>query len=292
MINLSKNILVIGDLMLDEYLYGTVERISPEAPVPILNVKETLYTLGGASNVALCLSNLGANVFLAGYVGDDTQGELMLNLLKDKKINTKNVYKHKNTIVKTRLINNNQQLYRFDRENKLSEFCIEQEMFNNIDCVIISDYAKGTITPDNIKKIQQFCTQRNIFLAADLKPINAFNINNIDLFKPNRHEALQILKEKTYVDDEEVAKDLYLKYKPKYLVLTLGSKGMIGMFQNELIYIEALSANAINVTGAGDVVLAVVVYSMLKNVSFKESLYNASNMVARSIQTKSTCVVM
>lgn len=95
MINFSKNILVIGDLMLDEYLYGCVERVSPEAPVPILNIKETAYALGGASNVALCLSNLGANVFLAGYIGDDLQGELMINLLKDKKINTKHVYKHK-----------------------------------------------------------------------------------------------------------------------------------------------------------------------------------------------------
>ncbi|MBN1948526.1 MAG: D-glycero-beta-D-manno-heptose-7-phosphate kinase, partial [Candidatus Cloacimonetes bacterium] len=172
-------IAVIGDLILDEYIFGQVDRISPEAPVPIVRVTSEKYALGGAANVAANLATLRGNVYLFGVTGDDPARQIMLERARFRKIDTSGILidQRKPTVRKTRIISLNQQLLRIDHENIAyieshleNSFLQQLEKISNLDAVIISDYAKGTVTRELLTGLKQFCQQQKIRLIIDPRP--------------------------------------------------------------------------------------------------------------------------
>ena len=195
------NVLVIGDLMLDKYIWGSVDRISPEAPVQVVNVKKESYAPGGASNVAHNLAALSGNVFLVGLVGkDDTNGKL-LSMLKEKKINTEGVIydENKPTTQKMRIIAHNQQLLRVDYEDKEyineddEKLIIEyvEKMIDKIDVIVVSDYAKGLITKSLVEKLVSVAKDKKIIV--DPKPKHFEYYKGASLITPNHKEACEML---------------------------------------------------------------------------------------------------
>ena len=193
---------VVGDLMLDDYIYGTVERISPEAPVPVVNVKEEKFVLGGAANVVNNLASLGAKTICFGVIGNDANGERLLGAFADKKIDVSGLIrdKERTTIVKRRIIGSNQQLLRIDWEDitPISTF-LEYALLRNIeskidelDAVILSDYDKGVLTPMVAKEIVRMCRDRGKIVTVDPKPKNAMNYYGATSMTPNRKEAKEL----------------------------------------------------------------------------------------------------
>ena len=197
----NQKIAVIGDLILDKYIYGEVDRISPEAPVPIVRVLKEKYVPGGAANVAANISTLGGKPFLFGIVGDDQYKNILLQKIEEKKISTSGIFtdNNKTTTMKTRVIGLNQQLLRIDHEstnyiethqeekivNKLREI-------NNLSAILISDYAKGTITKQLILQLIQFSKENNILLIIDPKPKHKDWYTGSTLITPNKKEAQEM----------------------------------------------------------------------------------------------------
>lgn len=270
-------IAVIGDVMLDHYIYGSVERISPEAPVPILNVEYEKYTLGGAANVANNLRSLGASTYLVGIVGKDKESTILKNLLQSQKINF-NLIEDEDyvTITKTRLIAKNQQLLRIDRE-KITPVKTKniRGLLSNISdtykIIVVSDYGKGTIT----KSILDYLTETKRKILIDPKKRNYEYYKNIYLITPNKKEAEE-LSEIRITDEKDVVKaglKIIQKTNSQNLLITLGSRGMV-LFekQGEIItHLPALARNVYDVTGAGDTVMASIALGLAKGISLLES---------------------
>lgn len=268
----SLNICVIGDCMLDHYIWGDVQRISPEAPVPVVNIDKDTYRLGGACNVALNLKQMGCNVSLMGLIGQDSAGDMLHQLLKTSgiSISENNFNSDISTIVKTRVIVRNQQLCRLDRESFFNEQQVERlmallrENIQNFDAVIVSDYNKGTISQMLLDLLVDLKREKNFFLAVDPKPAHELDYSGVDLLKPNRSEALQLSgvlpKPHTAFPLEGVTKRILERYKLKYLAITLGSEGLALLSANNegRIY-PAQDREVFDVSGAGDTALAALV---------------------------------
>ena len=195
----ERNILVIGDLMLDHYIWGDVHRISPEAPVPVVNASHESHTAGGAANVALNLASLGVQVRLAGALGKDAAGDRLLGLLGDAGIDTAlcRTDESRPTIIKTRVIVRNQQLCRIDHEAATSTYALEctTSLLNTIescDAVILSDYAKGVISQPLLEALIAHAKQHGKTISLDPKPSRKLNFHGTSLITPNRHEALEL----------------------------------------------------------------------------------------------------
>lgn len=195
----EKKILVVGDLILDRYLWGEVERISPEAPVPVVDVKRESLNLGGACNVAWNISELEGEVYIAGVVGDDINGEILVNMLSESGINPVVIRdRNRPTTEKTRIIAVSQQLMRIDREKKdrLSQTVQKrlisaiQDIIERIDAVIVSDYGKGVIT----RRLMDFLRKTGKPIFVDPKPSNFSLYRNITIMTPNRKEAYECVK--------------------------------------------------------------------------------------------------
>ena len=268
----SLNICVIGDCMLDHYIWGDVQRISPEAPVPVVNIDKDTYRLGGACNVALNLRQMGCNVSLMGLVGQDPSGNMLCQLLKENGITFREeVFKREvSTIVKTRVIVRNQQLCRLDREAYFTEKQAEvlipslRETIQNFDAVIVSDYNKGTISQALLDLLVDLKKQKNFFLAVDPKPAHELEYSGVDLLKPNRSEALQLSgvlpKPHAAFPLDVVAKRILERYNLKYLAITLGSEGLALLnSDNEGCIYPAQDREVFDVSGAGDTALAALV---------------------------------
>ena len=268
----SLNICVIGDCMLDHYIWGDVQRISPEAPVPVVNIDKDTYRLGGACNVALNLKQMGCNVTLMGLMGQDSAGNTLHQLLKENSITVlKDSFNHDvNTVVKTRVIVRNQQLCRLDRESFFTEKQAECLMpllratIQNFDAVIVSDYNKGTVSQALLDLLIELKQQKTFFLAMDPKPAHDLDYSGVDLLKPNRSEALQLsgISQKPHAPFplEAVAKRILEHYHLKYLAITLGSEGLalLNTYNEGRIY-PAQDREVFDVSGAGDTALAALV---------------------------------
>ncbi len=264
-----KNILVIGDIMLDLYYNCDVNRISPEAPIPVLKYNSIKQVLGGAGNVANNLALNGQTVDLLGVVGDDSDGTALIGLMEESGIRSKFVLTDKDrvTTCKTRFISKGQQIFRFDRENtndissqlETSFRSVIEENINHYDLVIISDYLKGMVTFRLARHVISLCNKNGIPVIIDPKDTNFEKYQDCTLMKPNRKE-LESLISKGAVEDEFIpARAIELKEKLNctYLLVTLGSKGMIFIDDcAELIKIESEAHEIYDVTGAGDTVLA------------------------------------
>jgi len=277
-------IAVIGDLMLDEYLWGEVDRISPEAPVPVVNINRESATPGGAANVAGNILGVGDIPFLIGVVGNDNSGAKVDWLLREQGIATEGILSDtlRPTTVKTRIIAHNQQVVRADRELKQAisadlekrTMALLEERQSDLKGIIISDYGKGMITPTLLQQLIDFCNQRRIFVAVDPKDTNFPNYKKVSLVTPNHHEAGFAYGRKI-IDDNTlmtVGNGLMEKLAARSILITLGPKGM-ALFQQgaEMCHIPTVAKKVFDVTGAGDTVIASFVSAIAAGATMEEA---------------------
>lgn len=279
----GKKIAVVGDVMLDRFFWGTVNRISPEAPVPVVELEEETAHLGGASNVANNLRNLGVNPILCGVIGNDNSGNLFLEIAKRSGIDTTGIYidNQRPTTVKTRIIANNQHVVRVDREVRepISEeatfFIIERiAEAKDLDGIIFQDYNKGTITTKLIHRLISLANEKEIPTFVDPKFENFFEYRNTTVFKPNRKEAQQALNMKIKTREQiiDVGIELLRRLNTKAVLLTLGSDGM-ALFESEdeVSFVPTRARKVADVSGAGDTTIATFAAIFSTGASMKES---------------------
>jgi len=281
----GKKILVIGDIMLDKYVKGSVRRISPEAPVPIFEVGDNLYRLGGASNVANNIKSLEGIPILTGIIGKDGDGEILLKLLKENgiKIDDIIVSHNKPTISKTRIIARNQQILRMDKEEiSYLDTVLEKkfmsrifDMINRIDGIIFEDYDKGTITPNIIKKT--IAAANGKVITADPKFRNFFQYKNISLFKPNIKEVETFLGESLSCEKDLLKAGKSLRKRlSSPLLITRGNQGMILFDDGVQEVIPSYTKEVYDVTGAGDTVIASATLALVSGGNLMQSARIAS----------------
>lgn len=269
----KKKILVIGDIILDKYVEGSVSRISPEAPIPILDRKNTFYSLGGAANVAKNLKALGAMVWIIGRIGDDLAGNIVIKQLSKENIYFDFLMRDKTvpTTVKTRFISSNHQLLRVDLEDTQSvefgEFGedliadIDRHM-RNFDAVIISDYNKGVIFPKLLSEISCLKKQSTTIVTADTKKTDISLFRGFDALTPNKIELCKMFG-KTLNSLDEIRKAAYSladTFDINNMVVTLSEEGILiqnSLSSNCYCHIPAETKEVIDVTGAGDTVISV-----------------------------------
>lgn len=286
-------VLVIGDSILDEYIVGKTDRISPEAPVPILLKQELTYRAGGAANVAMNLACLGASVTLITSIGLDEKGQKLRKLLSENKIQllTPNA---SHTICKTRVVAGHQQIVRIDEEKKKTEYAIDLTLENieeimyaieDHDAVIMSDYNKGVLTQDLVDIVVEMAKEREKFIALDPKPTNKINFQGLDLITPNEKEANELVG----AHDEELLslhRRLSQKYQSKFLAITLGEKGlMLSSGKNEPIILPSLAKGVCDVSGSGDSALSILSLTLLHKLPINEAAYLA-NLVCAIVISK------
>lgn len=261
----DKKIAIIGDLMIDEYIIGKIERISPEAPVPILEVEEEKYVLGGASNVANNIKSLGGDPILIGVIGEDKGGEKVINLLEEKKIKNYLIIDNlRPTTTKTRLISLGQQIVRMDREKKspisqeIEEKIIDYltEIIDNIELIILSDYAKGVLTPSLTQRIISLSLSKNKKLVADPKGRDYSKYKGVSFITPNEKEAKIASNMEEDFDLIICAQRLNEIIKGEGIIITRGENGMFFYSQDYYYFIPALKVEVRDVTGAGDTVIS------------------------------------
>jgi len=280
----KSKILILGDIMLDEYLFGTVSRISPEAPVPVVEITSDRYLLGGSANVAANIRAIGDEPVLLGTVGEDEASVKLFQLLKEKRISSDFVVNDpsRRTTFKTRVIANNQQVVRTDREN-LHELDkdIEAKVLNRfkavadeISAVIISDYGKGVITLSLLERVIQICLEKDIFIAVDPKETHFHNYRKVSVITPNHHEAgfAYGKRIRTEQDLAEVGTGLLEKLQAKSILITRGADGM-SIFRSgeEPTHIPTFARKVYDVTGAGDTVIATFVSAVCAGADLVEA---------------------
>lgn len=295
---------VIGDVMLDTYWWGNVERISPEAPVPVVAVKKKEQRIGGAGNVALNAAALGTFVSVISITGSDDEGDQLLSLLQDNNINTDNIIQSDKRITtnKIRIISRNQHMMRLDAEivSALNENEEEKLIGAFTDyaekikphLVILEDYNKGVLTENTIKKIISICKKNNILTAVDPKRKNFFAYSNADIFKPNLKEAKEALN---IIGDEvsekilgEIHDAMYENMHHEISLITLSEKGIFYKSGSDRAIIPTHIRSVADVSGAGDTVIAVasVVYAASKNIKLMAEIANiAGGLVCEEVGT-------
>jgi D-beta-D-heptose 7-phosphate kinase/D-beta-D-heptose 1-phosphate adenosyltransferase len=269
-------ILVVGDVMLDQFIWGSVSRISPEAPVPVVDFKSESFMPGGAANVARNLSALGAAPELFGVVGDDDSALRMRELLREQHVGCSGLITHSSrpTSIKTRIVAHQQQVVRVDRESKtpLDNATTAQLLgaiehrLKGADAVIVGDYGKGVVTHSLLDALKELCRKRGVWLSFDPKPVHHLNLTDLSLITPNRKEAFELsdlpddTRHANPLSDlnlirtaERLLKDL----SPALLLITLGEQGMLLCRQGQkLIHIPTVAQEVFDVSGAGDTVIA------------------------------------
>jgi len=277
-------ILILGDIMLDEYLYGDVNRISPEAPVPVVEIREERLKLGGAANVANNIITLGDEPILLGTVGEDDASIKLSHLLKNCNITRDFLINdtERRTTIKTRIIAQSQQIVRADREDtkEISEN-IEKiilarflSVVDSINAIIISDYGKGVITDSLLQKIIPCCREKNVFVAVDPKESNFFNYKGVSVVTPNHHEAGFVAGHRIVTENDLkiVSRILLDKLKADSLLITRGSEGMaLFTADDQVDYFPTVARKVFDVTGAGDTVISVFVSAIAAGANLKEA---------------------
>ncbi|MEO8614625.1 MAG: bifunctional ADP-heptose synthase [Luteolibacter sp.] len=266
-------ILVIGDLMLDHYIWGDVHRISPEAPVPVVHASRDTWAAGGAANVALNLANLGVQTTVIGHLGDDDAGKRLYQILLEHQVAAprKPMATPAPTIIKTRVMARGQQLCRIDREASSHSYQMTQDgdfpqtltqALATADAVILSDYAKGMINQQIMDQVLAERAETKRLVAIDPKPSRRLSFRNSGLLTPNRAEALELAGITGIHPDEPYPLDLVCRriheiYTPELLVITLGAEGM-AVCQNGCVQelIPTHAREVFDVSGAGDTVIA------------------------------------
>lgn len=287
--------LVVGDIMLDCYKMGSSTRLSPEAPVPVVLIDDSFYTLGGAANVALNLSSLGCKVDLMGCIGSDTNGKILSDILSQQKIGWRvSVLPDVITTCKTRIIGNDQHLVRYDVERKINWLIQDfNPLKEHYDVVLISDYDKGVISQYNMNVIREI---PNAKIVADFKPRNKKLFHNIFCISPNYFEAQNIAQDDTS-SLEDLARTIKRSMNLESIIITLSNKGVFLMNPDES-YLELPTHcyqppkerhHRLDVSGAGDTLLSVFAAAVACGNSLNESVALA-NVAASIVVTKiGTC---
>lgn len=269
----QQRILVVGDVMIDAYLRGSVTRVSPEAPVPIVNLQKMEDRLGGAANVALNLSSLGAEPILCSVIGDDAGAKTFSKLLNEHSLSDEGIVisSERMTTIKTRIIGNNQHLLRIDEEVLTPITSSEEEAFiervdniltTKVDAIIFEDYNKGLLTPVVISAIVKLANNRGIPVTVDPKKDNFFAYKNVTLFKPNLKELKEgVGATSMKVTDrdafEAAVSKMESELKNQITLVTLSEHGVFIKSDSNKRYIPAHIRNIADVSGAGDTVIAV-----------------------------------
>ena len=300
----SLKIGVIGDVMLDTYIWGKVDRISPEAPVPIVSLHHKEQRIGGAGNVAINCSSLGAKVFMLGVTGDDEEASQLEQLLKKNLIDTTGIIKSakRKTTNKTRIISRNQQMLRFDAEvtddlNQEEEAALLKQISNFIEhedpnILIFEDYNKGVLTEKVIEQAIALCRASGVITAVDPKRKNFFSYQNVDIFKPNMKEVQEGLNLMFETSDiyqlRNIHEQLQKQLQHKVSLITLSDKGIFYQQLQNAAIIPSHLRNVADVSGAGDTVIAVaaMVYAATKNAHLMAEVANiAGGLVCEEVGT-------
>jgi len=281
----SRKVIVLGDLMLDRYVWGTVNRISPEAPVPVVEVTNETTRLGGAANVAHNLYSLGATPIPIGVIGDDQPGQQLTALMQSLNFSTDNliVDKFRPTVVKTRIIANDQHVVRADRESRHAiNTAISQQVFEAVkknleqaDAIIIEDYNKGLLTARLIRDVIDLANQQARIITVDPKFDNFFEYKSVTLFKPNRKEAEAALGIKINSDEalKNACQYLIERLQCQALLITLGPRGMCLMdLEGKFLQIPTKARKVHDVSGAGDTVISTLTLALAAGANLKEAI--------------------
>ena len=297
-------IMVIGDLMVDEYIWGNVSRISPEAPVPVVSVTSESLRLGGAGNVVNNIHTLGGKVLLTGVVGNDEMGRKVIHDLRKMGLETKGIIvePERVTTVKTRIIAQHQQVVRYDREitrpiqpeNIQQILSLLEAGIHELDAVLVSDYGKGVICETLMEGVRSLTQKEGKILAVDPKVKNFPFFREVSIITPNHYEAAEaagrwILNEEDLL---AVGHTLLMRLQAKSVLITRGEKGMT-LFQNngEVTHIPTMAKEVYDVTGAGDTVISVLTLAMASGASAKQAaiLSNiAAGIVVGEVGTATT----
>ena len=269
-------ILVVGDVMLDQFIWGGVSRISPEAPVPVVDFQRESFMPGGASNVARNLSSLKVTTEIFGAVGRDSAARQLGKLLNEHHVGCNGLVASaaRHTSIKTRIVAHQQQVVRVDRETRgdldgpLTKKLIAavSAQLSRADAVIVGDYGKGVVTQGLLDELRELCRQRGIWLSLDPKPVHQLNLGGLSLITPNRKEAFELagLSDDTRaanpLGDKNllcVADKLLTDLRPAALLITLGDQGMLLCLRGQPpFHIPTVAQEVFDVSGAGDTVIA------------------------------------
>jgi rfaE bifunctional protein kinase chain/domain len=293
----KKRVLVLGDLMHDKYIWGDVIRISPEAPVPVVEAYKDTSCLGGAGNVCQSLKSLGAYPFLVGIVGNDSEGDWIKRNVPD----SRGIFvdRSRPTTLKTRIIAHHQQVVRVDREKKspISQR-IEEQIFNFIrkekyHGIILSDYNKGVLSRTLTGRVLSFAQKRKIPVFVDPKFENFFLFTPVTLITPNHYETAKIVHYECDTDSqiESAGKEILSRIKTPFLIIKRGEQGM-SVFEKgkKAIHIPTAAKEIFDITGAGDTVIATAALALLSGSSILEAAVlanTAAGIVVGKIGTAS-----
>ena len=274
------NVLVIGDLILDEFLWGDVSRISPEAPVPVVRVKSESFMPGGAANVANNIHALGGKAYLAGVVGMDERGRILTSELAKKDMDVEGIVidSERPTTLKTRIIAHHQQVVRIDKEKMdgLSIGLIEQiidyvkEIIDEIDAIIIEDYGKGVVTPKLLQEVLRLARRHKKIVTVDPKEEHFHYYKGVSAITPNHYEAAQAVGIKVKDADSiaRIGKALLNKLKCEAVLMTRGEDGMQLFEKNgRVTHIPTFAQDVFDVSGAGDTVIGTFTLALAAGAS-------------------------
>ena len=279
-------VLVVGDLILDEFIWGNVSRISPEAPVPVVWVDSENFMPGGASNVANNIRSLGGEVHLVGVVGDDSRAEVLQSLLRKKGVNTDGIFVDKNrpTTQKTRVIAHHQQVVRIDREQlKPIPDSVTQEMIayirdnlRELDAIIIEDYGKGVVVPKLVQSIVKLAKKSGKIISVDPKETHFSYYRGVTTLTPNHHEAGAAVGFKLKDDAtlEKAGRLMLRRLRCDSVIITLGENGM-AIFEEgkKMVKIPTVAQEVFDVSGAGDTVISALTLALARGASIIDAAH-------------------
>lgn len=271
-----RQILVLGDFMLDQFVWGRVDRISPEAPVPVLEFQSESYMPGGAANVARNIAQLKIPCSIIGPLGRDHAGTILRNLLSEEGVDCRGLFQQSKrpTSIKTRIVAHQQQVVRVDRESRaelddgtiVRILAAVEKQLPKTSAVILGDYGKGGVTQPLLEGLKDLCRPRGVWISLDPKPVHKIDISGLSLITPNRKEAFELagvedahkgthpLKDKGLM---QVVRILQRKLKPALMLITLGDQGMLLCHPGEKpFHVPTIAQEVFDVSGAGDTVIA------------------------------------
>jgi rfaE bifunctional protein kinase chain/domain len=277
-------VIVVGDIMMDEYIWGDVSRISPEAPVPIVEIKKETKMLGGAANVINNIASLGGTPILCGVVGDDPTGSEILETMKQQGLRTDGIITEtgRPTSIKTRVVAHNQQVVRFDRENRkrLKDESIKRilgfirEMEGGYEAIIVTDYGKGVISAELMEGLRKVLSDSKAIIAVDPKTGNFEFYQGVDVITPNHHEAaaycrMEIVNEENLV---QAGHQMLSELNCRSVLITQGKDGMT-LFEKdgEITHIPTVAKKVFDVTGAGDTVISTLCLALASGMDLKSA---------------------
>ncbi len=300
----SIRVAILGDVMLDTYWWGSVDRISPEAPVPVVALKNKELRVGGAANVALNTASLGAKTTMISIVGADTDGEQLLQLLNDKHIDTSYIRSVRSRVTtnKTRIMSRNQQMMRLDAEittdiDEATENMLIEQVKHCLDeqhpqVLIFEDYNKGVITERIIQNVTALCKERNVIIAVDPKKKNFLSYKDVTIFKPNLKEVKEGLNLSVDHIDlsslQQIHQRLQEHLHHQISLITLSEKGVFYQDETSHKIIPTHIRNIADVSGAGDTVIAVTAlcYAATRDMHLAAEMANiAGGLVCEQVGT-------